>query len=249
MGSCGLYCYRSSTSWTVERYQWIVFFLYFLCRYRDVLFRLMTPGHTQLYLVGVKYDDPKHPGSSSCLIAICSQCILLGPPHSVDDEDITRLFRKYQGKKRIRSKITHLENKETFSYPSSPWRNVVFISMNDESNNKIFVVLQYRIGMFCWIGRSSWSYWRLQCSTLHGGECRLYSRTCILNRTQRRIIHHSFVFFLGSFIRNSIVVNEENILNTTSKTVVFLWKLYLYIWCVHECSVRKRSQLIDFCGR
>ena len=74
----------------------------------------MTPGHTQLYLVGVKYDDPKHPGSSSCLIAICSQCILLGPPHSVDDEDITRLFRKYQGKKRIRSKITHLENKETF---------------------------------------------------------------------------------------------------------------------------------------
>jgi hypothetical protein len=38
-------------------------FIYFY-RYRDCLFRLMTPGHTQLFLVAVDYDDPAFTGSS-----------------------------------------------------------------------------------------------------------------------------------------------------------------------------------------
>ncbi|CAF0992482.1 unnamed protein product [Rotaria magnacalcarata] len=45
-------------------------------QYRDNLLRLMTPGHTRLYLVAVCYDDPE----------------LTGPPHSVSDEDVISLF-------------------------------------------------------------------------------------------------------------------------------------------------------------
>jgi hypothetical protein len=54
----------------------------------------MTPDRTQLFLVAVTYHDPSYTGSYYFLPVLCQQVVFIGPPHKVDDDEVTRLFGK-----------------------------------------------------------------------------------------------------------------------------------------------------------
>ena len=48
----------------------------YIIRYRDVLLRMMTPGHTRLYIVAMYHEDPE----------------FTGPPNCLSDDHIAQLF-------------------------------------------------------------------------------------------------------------------------------------------------------------